>query len=280
MKSRSAAGTAQGGTTIPDRRGEFPSLLRMHNGFPLAYLDGPAGTQVPQPVIDAMTRYYTTSNANTHGRFSTSAETDRLLAETRERRRSSSVRPVAMHLLRREYDHAELRPCEGNRPASPRRGRNTHHPAGSRGQSGPVARPPGKGRLVTEIAVRADATLDYDDFARKVGARTRLVAMGLASNAFGTVNDVAFARALTQKAGAMLLVDAVHYAPHFPVDASGMGVDFLLCSAYKFYGPHVGLLYAREGLLGSLETDRLRTQDQRAPYRIETGTQNHAALPG
>ena len=104
--------------------------------------------------------------------------------------------------------------------------------------------------------------------------------MGWASNAFGTVNDVALARELTYKAGAWLLVDAVHYAPHFSIDVTALGVDFLLCSAYKFYGPHVGILFAREGLLDQLPTDRLRTQDPRSPHRIETGTLNHAALVG
>jgi len=94
------------------------------------------------------------------------------------------------------------------------------------------------------------------------------------------VNDIALARDLTRKVGAWLLVDAVHFAPHFLVDVVSLDVDFLLCSAYKFYGPHVGVLYAREGLLESLDLDRLRTQDQRAPSRIETGTLNHAALAG
>jgi selenocysteine lyase/cysteine desulfurase len=104
--------------------------------------------------------------------------------------------------------------------------------------------------------------------------------MGWASNAFGTVNDIRLARELTYRVGALLLVDAVHYAPHFLIDASGIGIDFLFCSAYKFYGPHVGILYSKKGLLEQVQTDRLRTQDPRAPYRIETGTLNHAALAG
>ncbi|HET9132439.1 MAG TPA: aminotransferase class V-fold PLP-dependent enzyme, partial [Terriglobia bacterium] len=120
----------------------------------------------------------------------------------------------------------------------------------------------------------------YDDFRRKIGKRTRLVAMGWASNAFGTVNDVARVRQWTKEVGAWLLVDAVHYAPHFLINVAAFDVDFLLCSAYKFYGPHVGILYSRPGLLDQLEPDRLRTQDQEAPYRIETGTLNHAAIAG
>jgi cysteine desulfurase family protein (TIGR01976 family) len=137
-----------------------------------------------------------------------------------------------------------------------------------------------QGIVVREIGLRPDATLDYDNFRAKVNERTKLVALGWASNAFGTVNDVAFAREITYAVGAWLLVDAVHYAPHFTIDVRSTGVDFLLCSAYKFYGPHVGILYAREGLLDQLPTDRLRTQDPRSPHRIETGTLNHAALAG
>jgi selenocysteine lyase/cysteine desulfurase len=115
---------------------------------------------------------------------------------------------------------------------------------------------------------------------RKVTDRTKLVAVGYASNALGTVNDVPLARKLSQEVGAWLLVDAVHYAPHFPLDATTLDADFLLCSAYKFYGPHVGILYTRPGLLARLRTDKLRTQDDEAPFRIETGTLNHAAIAG
>ena len=104
--------------------------------------------------------------------------------------------------------------------------------------------------------------------------------MGYAANIFGTVNDIALVRRLTYDAGAWLLLDAVHFAPHLPLDVQAIGCDFLLCSAYKFYGPHVGILYARQGLLDRLPTDRLRTSLQHAPYSIETGTLNHAAIAG
>ena len=134
--------------------------------------------------------------------------------------------------------------------------------------------------MIREVALRPDGTLDADSLAAEIGPRTRLVAMGLASNALGTVNDVALARELTRAVGAWLLVDAVHYAPHFAVDVAALDADFLLCSAYKFYGPHIGLLYCRPGLLETLATDRLRTQEPTGPYRIETGTLNHAALVG
>jgi cysteine desulfurase family protein (TIGR01976 family) len=266
---------------IPGRRGDFPSLLRTHNGYPLAFLDGPAGTQVPQPVIDAIARYYLTSNANTHGRFSTSEESDRLLDEARvvtaEFLGAPGPHCVSFGANMTTLNYALARAF----------GRLLHEgdeilitQLDHEANRGPWLGLREMGIQVTEIGIREDATLDYDDFARKVTTRTRLVAMGLASNAFGTVNDVSFARSVTNQAGALLLVDAVHYAPHFPVDAVAMDVDFLLCSAYKFYGPHVGILYAREGMLDRIEPDRLRTQDQKAPHRIETGTQNHAAIAG
>jgi len=281
MSAPPAGGKGLDPRSVPDRRTDFPSLLRTHNGYPLAYLDGPAGTQVPRQVIDAISRYYCSSNANTHGRFPTSEESDRLLDEARTLAAEFLGAPGAqcisfgpnMTTLNFALARAFGRMLgEGDEILVTQ----LDHEA----NRGPWLGLREKGIVVTEICIRDDATIDYDDFARKVGPRTRLVAMGLASNAFGTVNDVAFAREVTRRVGAWLLVDAVHFAPHFPVDAAGMDVELLLCSAYKFYGPHVGILCARPGTLELLETDRLRTQDQRAPFRIETGTQNHAAIAG
>jgi len=137
-----------------------------------------------------------------------------------------------------------------------------------------------RGIVVREVALRPDGTLDADDFARQVTPRTRLVAVVMASNALGTVTDVALARRLARQAGAWLLLDAVHYAAHLPLDVQELDADFLLCSAYKFYGPHVGILYCRPGLLEQLPTERLRTQEEEAPWRFEMGTLNHAALAG
>jgi cysteine desulfurase family protein (TIGR01976 family) len=137
-----------------------------------------------------------------------------------------------------------------------------------------------RGVEVREVRLLESGVLDVADLAAKITARTRLLAIGASSNALGTVNDLALARRLTREVGAWLVVDAVHYAPHFPLDVSALDVDFLLCSAYKFYGPHVGILYSRPGALEALPTDRLSTQDPAAPYRIETGTLNHAAIAG
>ncbi len=264
-----------------ERRSDFPSLQRVHNGLPLSYLDGPAGTQIPRQVIDAITSYYTTCNANTHGEFITAVESDRMLEEARMAIASFLGAPDAttisfganMTSLNYSLSRAIGRMLE---PGDEVIITELDHEA----NRGPWLGLREHGVVVREAAVRSDATLDYEDFRRQINPKTRLVAMGLASNAFGTVNDVRLIRELTHQSGSILLTDAVHYAPHFPIDVRQLDVDFLLCSAYKFYGPHVGILYARKGLLDTLETDRLRTQDQRAPYRIETGTLNHAAIAG
>jgi cysteine desulfurase family protein (TIGR01976 family) len=137
-----------------------------------------------------------------------------------------------------------------------------------------------QGVEVREVRLLESGELDGADMAAKIDARTRVMAIGGSSNALGTVNDLALARRLTRAVGALLVVDAVHYAPHFSVDVRALGVDFLLCSGYKFYGPHVGILYSQPGALDRLPTDRLSVQDPAAPYRIETGTLNHAAIDG
>lgn len=266
---------------IAARRADFPALARLHEGRPLAHFDGPGGTQVPQAVIDAVSGYYRTANANTHGFFATTVETDRMLHDARtavaDFLGAADARDISfganMTTLAWGLAHAFARRFQ---PGDEVLVSNLDHEA----NRGPWLMLREHGMVVREIAIRPDATLDYDDFAAQVTPRTRLVAVGMASNAFGTVNDIARARELAYRAGAWLLVDAVHYAPHFPLDVRSLGVDFLLCSAYKFYGPHVGVLYSRNGLLDSLATDRLRTQDPRAPHRIETGTLNHAAIAG
>lgn len=262
-------------------RRDFPSLARVVDGHPLAFLDGPAGTQVPRPVIDAISRYYETSNANSHGEFPTSRETDRLLTETREAVAAFLGAPSGqtvsfgqnMTTLNFALSHAlgrEMKP--GDEVVITQ----LDHEA----NRGPWLGLAERGMVIREVALKPDGRLDYDDMERQITGRTRLVALGLASNALGTVNDVARARELASRAGAWLLLDAVHHAAHFPLDVQALDCDFLLCSAYKFYGPHVGLLYSRPGLLGRLRTDKLRTQEDEAPFRIETGTLNHAALAG
>lgn len=262
-------------------RQQFPALQRRHEGRPLIYLDGPAGTQVPQSVIDAMVNYYRHSNANTHGPFLTSHETDAVM---------ESVRQSMAAFLGAEGPHTislgqnmtslnfSLARAIGRvlQPGDEILITQLDHEA----NRGPWLMLREQGVVVREIRLDPDGRLDYDDMERKINERTRLVAMGYASNILGTVNDVRLARRLTYQVGAWLLLDAVHYAAHLPVDVQDIGCDFLLCSAYKFYGPHVGILYARPGLLDRLQPDRLRTTEQHAPYCIETGTLNHAAMAG
>jgi cysteine desulfurase family protein (TIGR01976 family) len=262
-------------------RRDFPSLERTLNGTPLAFFDGPAGTQVPNAVIDAVSNYYRTANANTHGFFPTTQETDRLLQETRETVAAflgaSDWRSVSfgqnMTTLTYSLSYALAREMKSGDEIVITQ---LEHEA----NRGPWLNLQERGIVVREAAMRPDGRLDADDLARQITDKTRLVAFNMASNSLGTVSDAALARRLSREAGAWLLLDAVHYAAHFPLDVTALDTDFLLCSAYKFYGPHVGILYSRPGLLETLNPDRLRTQDQEAPYRIETGTLNHAALAG
>jgi cysteine desulfurase family protein (TIGR01976 family) len=262
-------------------RKDFPALSRAPQGLKLAYLDGPGGSQVPQVVIDTIGDFYATCNVNTHGQFFPSQEVDRRmdLARARVADFLGAETPACIsfgqnmttlnyflsaaiartlkkgdEILITQLDH------EANR--------------------GPWLRLQEHGMAIQEVRLLPSGLLDLDDMAAKITPRTKVFAVGASSNALGTVNDIALARRLTQAVGALLVVDAVHYAPHFPLDVKALGPDFLLCSGYKYYGPHVGVLYSRPGALDRLPTDRLSVQDPAAPFRIETGTLNHAAIDG
>jgi cysteine desulfurase family protein (TIGR01976 family) len=254
----------------------------VYEGRPVAYFDGPGGTQVPAAVADAVGDYLLHHNANTHWHFPTSLETDRLIDDARralgdflgaspgEIAFGNNMTTLAFHVARAlgrawgpgdeivvtELDHhANVAPWQA------------------------VARERG----VTLRTVRCDAArgqLDWDDFSRAVTPRTRLVAVGAASNAIGTINDVTRATALAHGVGALAFVDAVHYAPHALVDVAALGCDLLACSAYKFYGPHVGVLYGRRDLLASLDVPKLAPAPDTVPERLETGTQNHEGIVG
>ncbi len=229
-------------------RNDFPALARTLGGAPLAFLDGPAGTQVPHSVIDAVAAYYRTCNANTHGMFVTSEESDAAIGEVR--RAAAAFLGAAgpgeisfganMTTLTFALSHALARIFA---PGDEVVVTELDHEA----NRGPWLALAAQGVVVREVPLRRDGTLDPGALEAAVTARTRLMALGMSSNALGTVNDVALARRLTRDAGAWLLLDAVHYAPHFPLDVQALDADFLLCSAYKFYGPHVGLLYCRPG---------------------------------
>ncbi len=264
-----------------ERRKDFPSLERTHNGYPLAYLDGPGGTQVPRQVIDAVSWYYKTCNSNTHGFFITTNESDAMIEETRHKLAAflgaGSGKNISFGHNMTTLNYMLSRALGKHfQPGDEILITQLDHEA----NRGPWIALREEGIIVQEVRIKDDATLDYEDMESKLNENTRLVAMGFSANTTGTVNNVRRARQMAYQVGAWLLVDAVHYAPHFPIDASSLGVDFLLCSAYKFYGTHLGILYSREGLLDSIPAYRLRTQEQYAPYCIETGTLNHAAISG
>src|SRR5215217_7607969 len=240
-------------------RSYFPALERRHNGFPVAYLDGPGGTQVPRPVVEAMADYLFYHNANTHWRYPTSEETDALIADAR--------RVLAEFL--------------GASPSEIAFGANmttlTFHLARALGRGWG----PGDTVIVTELDHHANVApwralerergitiksvpliphscqLDWAILEDHLSSGARLLAIGAASNALGTITDVRRAAMLARAAGVMTFVDAVHFAPHQPVDVAAIGCDFLACSAYKFYGPHLGILFAREERLLALDVPKL-----------------------
>jgi cysteine desulfurase family protein (TIGR01976 family) len=257
-------------------RKDFPALIKNPQ---LAFLDGPGGSQVPQVVIDTLADFYATCNVNTHGKFSPSQEVDRRMDAARETlaaflgAEDSGCISFGQNMTTLNYS---LSSSIGKtlKPGDEVLITQLDHEA----NRGPWLRLEERGAKIQEVRLLPNGLLDYDDMAAKISPRTRVFALGASSNALGTVNDIALARKLTQATGTLLVVDAVHYAPHFPLDVRALGMDFLLCSGYKFYGPHVGVLYSRPGALDALPTDRLSVQDAKAPYRIETGTLNHAAI--
>jgi cysteine desulfurase family protein (TIGR01976 family) len=263
-------------------RARFPALARHHNGRPVAYFDGPGGTQVPQPVVDAVSDYLLHHNANTHWAYPTSAETDALLEAARgaladfvggrpsEIAFGANMTTLTLHLGRAlgrgwaEGDEIVVTELD-------------HHANVDTWRQ--LARE--RGFVVKAVPFRVETgQLDMAALAAAIGSKTRLVAIGAASNALGTINDVRRAALLAHEAGALAFVDAVHYAPHALVDVEALGADFLACSAYKFYGPHVGVLWGRESLIDALDLPRLVPAPSTSPENLETGTQNHEGIVG
>ena len=263
-------------------RSQFPALDRLHNGHPVAYFDGPGGTQVPRRVVDAMADYLYHHNANTHWSYPTSAETDQAIHEAR----------LAV------ADLVQASPAEvvfGNNMTT-----LTFHVARALGRAWGI----GDEVVVTELDHHANIApwqalarergitirsvpfsvetgqLDWPALERAITRRTRLVAIGAASNALGTITDAAKAATLAHAAGALIFVDAVHYAAHGLIDVGLADCDFLACSAYKFYGPHAGFLFGKHDLLSRLDVPRLEPAPNEAPERLETGTQNHEGIVG
>ena len=263
-------------------REAFPSLsLRDRNNNQIIYLDGPGGTQVPNSVIDGISEYYKKHNANTHGEFGTSIETDKIMSTLRDK--------VSILLNAEDKNCISIGQNMTTLNFQLARGLSKMFKEGDEviitaldheANRGPWKIFEEKGIKLIEINLLLNGELDYNDFENKINSKTVMIAMGMSSNALGTINDFEKIRKLTLNKKILLLLDAVHYAPHFTIDVKSLKCDFLLCSAYKFYGPHVGLLYTKPDFLNKIDTDRLIVQEQDAPYKIETGTLNHAACNG
>jgi cysteine desulfurase family protein (TIGR01976 family) len=263
-------------------RKQFPALERIHNGFPVAYFDGAGGTQTPRVVVDAVSDYLLNHNANTHWEYPTSHETDAII---------EGARHVFADFLNASANEIVFGP-------------NTttmiYHLSRALGrQLGP-----GDEIVITELEHHANVApwqalvvergvtlnlaqmdpetgqLDWNDFERLVTKKTKVVSFGAGCNALGTVNEYQRAVELAHSVGALALVDAVHYAPYFLCDVKETNCDFLTCSAYKFYGPHVSVFYGRKDLLESIDFPKLEPAPNIAPERAEMGTQNHEGIAG
>ena len=261
----------------------FPALDRWVGGRPAVYFDGPGGSQVPARVIEAVGRYLARTNANCGGVFATGIESDRLLDEARRAAAdlvgTNDPDLIAfgpnMTTLTLSLARALTRTLE---PGDEVLVTSLDHDANvtpwlqAARDAGATAR---------AVAIRPeDCTLDLDDLRAKLSVRTRWLAVGCASNAVGTINPVREIVAMAHEAGARVFLDAVHYAPHALIDVEDWGCDFLACSAYKFFGPHVGILYGRRDLLETLPVYKLRPSPDALPHRWETGTQCHEGIAG
>jgi cysteine desulfurase family protein (TIGR01976 family) len=264
-------------------RRQFPALAREFDGHPAVYFDGPAGSQTPRRVMDAMVEYMSQRNANHGGLFPTSRESDRMLDDARAAAAdllgasdpNTIVFGANMTTLTFALSRALARTWKAGDEIVVTR---LDHDANFTPW---VLAARDAGAIVKFVdVIPADCTLDLDDLRAKLSPRTRLVAVGCASNAVGTVSPVAEITALAHKVGALVFLDAVHYAPHRLMDVASWGCDFLACSAYKFFGPHVGILWGRKELLASLPAYKVRPASDEVPDRWMTGTQNHEGIAG
>jgi cysteine desulfurase family protein (TIGR01976 family) len=262
-------------------RSQFPSLAQAVNGQLAVFLDGPGGTQVPQRVIDAIGGYLKTSNANTCGAYATSRRTDAVIA---------GARAAMADFFACDQDEVVFGPNMTTLTFTLSRaiGRDlgpgdeillTHldHDANVS---------PWRALEECGVTIRfadindSDCTLNLADLAQKIGRRTRLVAVGYASNAVGTINDVKEVVRLAHQHGALAYIDAVHYAPHGPIDVRTLDCDFLVCSTYKFFGPHMGVLYGKREHLQRLQPYKVRANTNAIPNCWEWGTLNHECIAG
>ena len=268
--------------SIAEIRTHFPALHRIHNEHPVAYFDGPGGTQVPRQVGAAVTDYLYHHNANTHWNYPTSSETDAILEEARavcadfvnasasEIAFGANMTTLTFHVARTLG--AQLKPgdeivvTELDHHANVAPWTYLAHE---------------RGITVHSVKfIRETGQLDWSGFEQVVTNRTRLVAIGAASNALGTINQIERAIRMARSVGALVFVDAVHYVPHVLPDVRAMDCDFLAMSAYKFYGPHVGVLFGKHELLESWKFPKLIPAPDAPPENVETGTQNHEGIAG
>jgi cysteine desulfurase family protein (TIGR01976 family) len=262
-------------------RSQFPALAQTVSGHPALFLDGPGGTQVPQQVIDAIADYLSRNNANTGGAYQTSHNTDRMIAEARTAMgdflncdadeivfgaNMTTLTFAMSRALGRELapgDEIVLTLLDHDANFSPWKALEE------------------KGVIIRTVKFNEeDCTLDMQDLAAKIGKRTRLVAVGYASNAVGTINNVAEMVRLARQAGTLSYIDAVHYAPHGPIDVRALECDFLVCSTYKFFGPHMGVLYGKREHLKRLRPYKVRPNTDNTPNCWEWGTLNHECIAG
>jgi cysteine desulfurase family protein (TIGR01976 family) len=264
-------------------RNEFPALKRQHDGWPLVYFDAPGGTQVTQRCINYIVEYFTRCNANTHGAFITAQESDAIIEEAHEagadflnaRSKDEIIFGQNMTSLTfamsrsigqtlREGDEIILTRLDHDANFSPWRLMADE-----------------RGVKINIVDINPDdCTLALDDFERYLSERTKLVAVGLVSNAVGTLNPVKHIIGMAHAAGALTYVDAVAGAPHVPIDVQDLDTDFLACSPYKFWGPHLGMLYGKYDLLDRLPAYKVRPADAKPPHKFQTGTQSHEDQAG
>ncbi|MBM7661988.1 cysteine desulfurase family protein (TIGR01976 family) [Bacillus mesophilus] len=263
-------------------RSQFPALNRTYKGQPVTYFDGPGGTQVVRASIEGVTKYMENGGANLHGAFPTSRETEEMISEAKlaigdflgvkenEVAFGANMTTLALAIARAlgkqwgpgdeivvtEMDHrANVDPW--------------------------ITMAEDRGIKVRWISVNKDSlTLNLDNLQEVINENTRLVAVGLASNAVGTINDIASISKVAKGVGALVAVDAVHAAPHVLIDRDSLGIDILLCSAYKFFGPHVGIAAIKEELFERIEPFKLNPAPSYIPDKLETGTQNHEGIAG
>ncbi len=262
-------------------RSQFPAMKRIINGFPAVYFDGPGGTQVPQRVIDKMVEYLIHHNANIHGEFATSRENDEILLNAKKTfadffncswkevsfcHNSTTINfKLAQAIARDLQSGDEIIITDMDHEAN----------------RGPWEVLAERGMLIKNVKMdTVNCRLDMDDFRKKLSPRTKVVAFNYASNAVGTISHAKEIIRLSKDVGAITVVDAVHYALHGVIDVKELDADFLFCSAYKFFGPHIGALFGKYEMMDKLKTLRVVTQETVPPWKFETGTLNQEGIAG